>query len=99
MRGIVMKRKGIRLRSKNLNGRSSATETLVMVLGLVLLCGCGALGAAKAEEKPQTFIRFVDPASIDPKIPPPSSIIGFEVGEKAVRYDPMMHYFEVLAAQ
>jgi hypothetical protein len=98
MKGIVMKKQGILLQSKHLNGRFSSTEILVLGLSFILLWRCGTLGAVVAAEKPQTFIPFVDPAAIDPKIPPPSSIIGFEVGEKAVRYDPMMRYFEVLAA-
>jgi hypothetical protein len=40
----------------------------------------------------------VDPTTIDPRIPTPFSIIGHEVGEKAVRYDPLMRYLEALAA-
>lgn len=93
-----MKTSAIHLRSKNQSCRSSATEFLAMSLSFILLWGCGALGAAEAEERPQSLIPFVDPATIDPKIPPPSSIIGHEVGEKAVRYDPLMRYLEVLAA-
>jgi len=93
-----MKTSAIHLRSKHQSRRSSATEILAMSLSFILLCGCGALGAAEAEERPQSLIPFVDPATIDPKIPPPSSIIGHEVGEKAVRYDPLMRYLEVLAA-
>ncbi|HDZ38383.1 MAG TPA: hypothetical protein ENH62_08880, partial [Marinobacter sp.] len=98
MRGIVMKTSAIHLRSKHQSRRSSATEILAMSLSFILLCGCGALSAAEAEERPQSLIPFVDPATINPKIPPPSSIIGYEVGEKAVRYDPLMRYLEVLAA-
>ncbi|NOR21575.1 MAG: hypothetical protein GQ476_02605, partial [Candidatus Aminicenantes bacterium] len=82
-----MKTSAIHLRSKHQSRRSSATEILAMSLSFILLCGCGALGSAEAEERPPTLIPFVDPATIDPKIPPPSSIIGHEVGEKAVRYD------------
>ena len=86
------------MRSKRQSLRSSATEILAMSLSFILLCGCGTVGAAEDEEKPSSPILFVDPATIDPKIPPPSSIIGHEVGEKAVRYDPLMHYLEKLAA-
>ncbi|MGD8540158.1 MAG: hypothetical protein PVI66_15710, partial [Candidatus Aminicenantes bacterium] len=93
-----MKIISICLRSKFQSRRSSATEILVMGLSFILLFGYGAVGAAEDEEKPSTLIPFVDPATIDPKIPPPSSIIGHEVGEKAVRYDPLMRYLEELAA-
>ena len=86
------------MRSKHQSRSSSAAEILALSLSFILLCGCVAVGAAEDEEKPPTLIPFVDPATIDPKIPPPSSIIGHEVGEKAVRYDPLMRYLEKLAA-
>ena len=92
-----MKTKGMRLRSKHLNRQSSAKEILVLGLCFILFWGCGVIGAAEGKDKAQTLIPFVDPATLDSKIPPPSSIIGFEVGEKAVRYDPLMRYLEVLA--
>jgi hypothetical protein len=71
---------------------------LVMGFIFLLLCTFSAIGVAQVEESTPSRVPFVDPATIDPKIPPPSSIIGHEVGEKAVRYDPLMRYLEVLAA-
>jgi hypothetical protein len=93
-----MKTISICLRSKHKSRLSSATEILAMSLSFILLFGCGAEGATEIEEKPSTLISFVDPEQIDPKIPPPSSIIGHEVGERAVRYDPLMRYLEELTA-
>jgi hypothetical protein len=77
---------------------NSATPMLVMGFIFLLLCASSAIDAAQIEESTPSRLPFVDPATIDPKIPPPSSVIGHEVGEKAVRYDPMMRYFEELAA-
>jgi hypothetical protein len=66
---------------------------------LLLLLGVySTVGAAQVDESTSTSIPFVDPTTIDPRIPTPFSIIGHEVGEKAVRYDPMMRYLEALAA-
>ncbi|MBW1677652.1 MAG: hypothetical protein JRJ79_13890, partial [Deltaproteobacteria bacterium] len=98
MRGVVMKTNAIHLRSKLQIRSSSATRMLVMGVIFLLLCVCSAIGAAQIEESTPSSLPFVDPATIDPKIPPPSSIIGHEVGEKAVRYDPLMRYLEELAA-
>ncbi len=77
---------------------SSATRSLVMGVSIIMLCVYSTVGCAQMEETTSTRVPFVDPATIDPSIPAPSSIIGHEVGEKAVRYDPLMRYLEVLAA-
>jgi hypothetical protein len=98
LKGLVMKIISRCLRSKHQSRHSSAIEILAMILSFILLCGCGAVGAAEDEDKPSTLIPFVNPATLDPQIPPPSSIIGHEVGEKAVRYDPLLRYLEELAA-
>ena len=68
-----------------------------------VLVGLGALDcapAAVAQAAQGVAIQapFVDPATLDPAIPTPESVIGHGIGEKAVRYDPMMRYLEVLAA-
>jgi len=39
---------------------------------------------------------MVDPATLDPKIPPPDSIIGHAIGADAVRYEPMVRYLKAL---
>jgi len=69
-----------------------------LFLLLLLLGVCSTVGAAQVDESTSTSIPFVDPTTIDPRIPTPFSIIGHEVGEKAVRYDPLMRYLEALAA-
>ncbi len=94
----VMKTSSMHLRSKPQSRCSSATDTLVMGLSFFLLCVYSTVGAAQVDESTSTSIPFVDPTTIDPRIPTPSSIIGHEVGEKAVRYDPLMRYLEALAA-
>ncbi|MHC4109161.1 MAG: M14 family zinc carboxypeptidase, partial [Planctomycetota bacterium] len=40
---------------------------------------------------------FVDPATLDPRIPAPESVIGHDVGETAVRYDDLVRYLRALA--
>ncbi|MFC2160479.1 M14 family metallopeptidase [Acidobacteriota bacterium] len=95
-----MKNSMINLRSKLRFSIRSSSATSMRVIGFIflLLCVCAATGAVQIEERTPSRLPFVDPLTIDPKIPPPSSIIGFEVGEKAVRYDALMRYLEVLAA-
>ena len=68
------------------------------VLLLLLLGVYSTVGASQVDESTSASTSFVDPTTIDPRIPTPFSIIGHEVGEKAVRYDPLMRYLEVLAA-
>ncbi|MHC4193668.1 MAG: M14 family zinc carboxypeptidase [Planctomycetota bacterium] len=49
--------------------------------------------SASESEKP-----FFETADFDPAVPAPETVIGYRVGEKAVRYDPLMRYLEALAA-
>ncbi len=86
------------LRSKSHCRCSATLNTLVMGLSFFLLCGCSTIGAAQVDESLLTSIPLVDPATIDPRIPTPSSVIGYEVGERAVRYDALMRYLDTLAA-
>ncbi len=71
----------------------------------ILLAGCvtGPVGPTAnaadplgpwqdAREKP-----FVDPATLDPTVPTPVSIIGHVTGDGAVRYDPLIRYLTTLA--
>jgi hypothetical protein len=67
-------------------------------LCFLLLLGYCTLAGGQVDHSSAAGSPFVDPATLDPSIPTPSSAIGHEVGEKAVRYDPMMRYFEALAA-
>ncbi|MHC4068134.1 MAG: M14 family zinc carboxypeptidase [Planctomycetota bacterium] len=48
---------------------------------------------ASVSERP-----FFEKADFNPAIPSPETVIGHRVGEKAVRYDPLMRYLEALAA-
>lgn len=61
-----------------------------IVVSAVLLASGVAFGAA---EKP-----FVEGVEFDRSIPTPKSIIGFEVGARAVRYDALVEYLKALAA-
>lgn len=93
-----MKTASMHPRSQPRSRCSSATSTLVTGLSIVLLCVYSTVEAAQADERSSPHLPFVDPATIDPRIPTPSSIIGHEVGEQAVRYDPLMRYLKALAA-
>ncbi len=85
-------------RSKPQGRGFSTAGTLVMGLSFLLLCVYPTISAAQVDESTSTSIPFVDPTILDPSIPTPSSVIGHEVGEKAVRYDPLMRYLEELTA-
>jgi hypothetical protein len=85
-------------RSKPQGRGFSTAGTLVMGLSFLLLCVYPTISAAQVDESTSTSIPFVDPTILDPSIPTPSSVTGHEVGEKAVRYDPLMRYLEELTA-
>ena len=51
--------------------------------------------AVSGGESEKPFFEKVD---FNSAIPNPETVIGHRVGEKAVRYDPLMRYFEALAA-
>jgi hypothetical protein len=40
---------------------------------------------------------FADPATLDPAIPTPQSVFGYEMGADAVRYEPLVRYLQALA--
>ena len=69
-------------------------------VGLILTSSYVQEAIAKgADGQSSTYTaQFFDPSAVDPTIPEPSSIIGHGVGEKAVRYDPLMRYLEMLSA-
>jgi len=76
----------------------SSIPSLATGLCFLLLSAYCTLAAGQVDDGAAASSPFVDPATIDRSIPMPSSVIGHEVGEKAVRYDPMMRYFEALTA-
>ena len=67
-------------------------------LGALLLFACAPAVVAQVAQGVAIPAPFVDSATLDPTIPTPESVIGHGIGEKAVRYDPLMRYLEVLAA-
>ncbi|MEO2047770.1 MAG: M14 family zinc carboxypeptidase [Pirellulales bacterium] len=67
-------------------------------MSILLWCANSTACAGETDEGVSSKSPFVDPTTVDPTIPTPSSIIGHEVGEKAVRYDSLMRYLEALAA-
>ncbi len=40
--------------------------------------------------------EFVDPATLDPSVPTPESVLGHSLGTGAVRYEPMVRYLKAL---
>ena len=67
------------------------------VVVITLLCSsCEAsvpVVSGSESEKP-----FFEKADFNPSIPSPETIIGHRIGEKAVRYDPLIRYLEALAS-
>ena len=70
-------------------------STLVVVTLCFLLGSCGAI--AQENSKGQAQKPFVEQADLDPAIPPPESVIGHAVAEKAVRYPALIRYLQALA--
>ena len=96
--GFVMKTSSMHSRSQPKTCRFSTTATMAMGLSFLLGCAYSSVGAEQVDQDTSSSSPFVDPTTVDPRIPTPSSIIGHEVGEKAVRYDPLMRYLTALAA-
>jgi len=74
-----------------------------ITLGLmVLLTGCLSTRAVGQSATNAEQVAGAHPfdltGTVDPNIPPPASIIGYEVGERAVRYDELIRYLKTLAA-
>ena len=78
--------------------RVSVSKMLIMGLSLLLLSAYASLSSAQLKVSAAYSVPFVDAETLDSSIPTPSSVIGHEVGEKGVRYDPLMRYLEALAA-
>ncbi len=83
------------------------------VLIAMLCAGCTGMGVPAAGAQPDPAdrlekitghygydegVQFADPATLDPDIPTPESVIGYPVGAKAVRYDELTRYLKALAA-
>ena len=64
---------------------------------ILLLTGCLSAPAVGQRAGGVNAAPFDRTGSVDPDIPSPASIIGHEVGERAVRYDDMVRYLEALA--
>jgi hypothetical protein len=66
-----------------------------------LAAGCvsGELRAprAAAAERSKAPVSFVDPSTLDPKLPTPGAVLGHVIGQRAVRYEPMVRYLQLLA--
>jgi len=58
---------------------------------LSLLFACSSCLAKELSEKP-----FIEPSDFDKNIPTPESVIGFPPGERAVTYNQLMDYLNVL---
>ena len=72
---------------------------IVMLTGI--LTGCITTPSA-AQSVPQPApvdvqTMLLDPAAVNADIPTPASIIGHEIGDGAVRYDPAVRYLQALA--
>jgi hypothetical protein len=71
---------------------STLANAIIVGLTTVMVCAYSSDSRAQgSEERP-----FADPSTLNSQIPTPPSIIGHEVGEKAVRYDRLMRYLEAL---
>ncbi len=72
------------------------------LLAAVNLVVAGCVGgpftaeAVRAAERRPAQVPMVDPATLDPKIPTPDSIIGHAIGDQAVRYEPMVRYLRAI---
>jgi len=95
--GLAMKSSSMQSRSQPPRRRFPSANNLLVGLIFLLLCVHSNVGIGQVADSPSASHPFVDPATLDPKIPTPSSVIGHEVGAKAVRYDPLMRYLKVLA--
>ncbi|HUU83649.1 MAG TPA: M14 metallopeptidase family protein [Phycisphaerae bacterium] len=70
-------------------------------LTVLLATGCMSAGAAAQGTVSTSADRADDPFAlagpVDANIPTPESIIGHQVGEQAVRYEPLVRYLRALA--
>jgi len=98
LKGLVMKMNSIHMHSQPKSRRLLSIPSLATGLCFLLLSAYCTLAAGQVDYSAAASSPFVDPATIDRSIPTPASVIGHEVGEKAVRYDPLMRYLEALAA-
>ncbi|UCC23209.1 MAG: hypothetical protein JSW23_03915, partial [Planctomycetota bacterium] len=66
----------------------------VAIIGLFCSsCEAGVpVGSASDSER-----SFFETADFDPAIPAPETVIGYRIGDKAVRYDELVRYLETLA--
>ncbi len=73
----------------------------VTALIIIFLAGCVSAPvtaqSANTPDDPPPSRRYVDPATLDPSIPTPASVIGHAIGDGAVQYDPMVRYLRALA--
>ena len=93
-----MKMNSIHMHAQRKSRRLLSMPSSARGLCFLLLLGYCTLAVGQVDHSTAASSPFVDPATLDRSIPTPSSVIGHEVGEKAVRYDPLMRYLEVLAA-
>ena len=77
---------------------TSSTDSSFTVVAhlIVMLTGVltGCIATQSAAQSPQLDVQtmLVDPAAVNPDIPAPMSVIGHEIGDGAVRYDPAVRY-------
>ncbi len=89
---------------------SSAGVVKVIALTALVLTGCiitpsggaGPTRCAGAQPAPGTVEPglqpiLADPSAVNPNIPTPASIIGHDIGDGAVRYEPAVRYLQALA--
>jgi len=93
-----MKMNSVHMHSQPKSRRLFSIPSLARGFCILLLSAYCTLAAGQVDYSAEASSPFVDPATLDRSIPTPSSVIGHEVGEKAVRYDSLMRYFEALAA-
>ena len=95
LKGLVMKMNSIHMHSQPKSRQLLSIPSLATGLCFLLLSAYCTLAAGQVDYSAAASSPFVDPATLDRSIPTPSSVIGHEVGEKAVRYDPLMRYLEI----
>lgn len=87
-------------RGKVAGNRYSAVSKAT-ALALVWAAGCvsapRAAQAAGGDEGVKPLAPFVEPDTLDSKVPTPASVIGHVMGDGAVRYDEWVRYLKVLA--
>ncbi len=71
---------------------------LTSAVAVVSLFCSSCQASAPAGSGSELESPFFEKADFDAAIPSPETVIGHRIGEKAVRYDPMMRYLEALAA-